>query len=136
VNPRSDARGFDDLEGYEREAWIDPARNLDHVLGPAAGARAAHGGSGAKLPTAAELDAAVLFETAGGLGAKLRNTHLVGGERVKEVDFFVASVRCTSILCFVPNSRPLDGFCFPGACLAPWNFRPPLFCRPLSLRAV
>jgi hypothetical protein len=39
-----------------------------------------------------QVDAAVLFETAGGLGGKLNNAHLMGGERVKELDFFTASI--------------------------------------------
>ena len=96
VNPNSTQRGFDDLEGYEQEVWIDPSRNLERAIvnprnrqGVATGQR---GEGGAATPTEAELNTAVLFETAGGLGAKLRNTHLVGGERVKELDFFVASV--------------------------------------------
>jgi hypothetical protein len=96
VNPNSSHRGFNDLEGYEQEVWIDPSRNLDQALeNPRNRRRGGDNSStnGAEAtPTEAELKTAVLFETAGGLGAKLRNTHLVGGERVKELDFFVASV--------------------------------------------
>lgn len=97
VNPSSTNRGFDDLEGYEQEVWIDPSRNLEQAIeNPRNRQSGSANGSleegGASSPTEAELHTAVLFETAGGLGAKLRNTHLVGGERVKELDFFVASV--------------------------------------------
>ena len=43
-----------------------------------------------KLPAEA-IDASVLFETVA-LGAKIVNAHLMGGERVKEMDHFVATV--------------------------------------------
>jgi len=48
----------------------------------------------------------VLFETAA-MGAKLRNTHRVGGERVKEMDHFVASVETPSASLQLPDVAPL-----------------------------
>ena len=58
--------------------YIDPARNIDEVVGGVPDG--ADGGGKTKGPPP---KGSVLFETAGGLGAKLRNTHQVGGERVK-----------------------------------------------------
>jgi len=84
VNSSSSARTYA-LSGYERETWIDPARNVAEVVGGERGQKSSR-------LEATELQAAVMFETAGGLGAKLNNTHIMGGERVKELDFFVASI--------------------------------------------
>jgi hypothetical protein len=67
--------------------FIDPQRNLEDVAG--------RGGNRSTAPVAVpltpkQIEATVLFETTA-MGAKLRNTHRVGGERVKEMDHFVAS---------------------------------------------
>jgi hypothetical protein len=75
-------------EGTEKEAFIDPRRNLDEVAGRKGNSSTAP--QSVPLPPAA-IAATVLFETTA-VGAKLRNTHKVGGERVKEMDHFVASV--------------------------------------------
>lgn len=84
VSSSSSARAYA-LSGYERETWIDPARNIADVV-------ASDREPKTSRLEAKELETAVLFETAGGLGAKLNNTHIMGGERVKELDFFVASI--------------------------------------------
>ena len=47
----------------------------------------------------------MLFETTA-LGAKLRNTHRVGGERVKEMDHFVASVETPRVVNKTPDVAP------------------------------
>jgi len=96
VNPLSQERGHE-MGGYEREAWIDPRRNVTEVVGGGGGQRKA------PPPTPAELEASVMFETAGGLGPKITNTHLMGGERVKELDFFVASVETPSVIVRPPD---------------------------------
>jgi hypothetical protein len=44
-----------------------------------------------------------MFETAGGIAAKLTNTHLMGGERVKELDFFVASIETPTVVVRPPD---------------------------------
>lgn len=96
MNPLSQERGHE-LGGYERETWIDPRRNVEEVVGGGGG------GSSAPPPTPAELEASVMFETAGGLGPKITNTHLVGGERVKELDFFVASIETPKVVIRPPD---------------------------------
>ena len=73
--PNASDRRTHSLEGVEREVYIDPARNIDEVVG---GVPESGGKTKGPPPKGS-----VLFETAGGLGAKLRNTHQVGGERVK-----------------------------------------------------
>ena len=45
----------------------------------------------------------MLFETAGGLAPKLVNSHKLGGERVKELDFFVASIEVPAVIVRPPD---------------------------------
>ena len=87
-----------DLDGYECEVFIDPRRNLSEVMGRG-------GGGGGTPPSSSvfELEVSVMFETAGGLATKINNGHLLGGERVKEMDFFVASVETPSIIAQPPD---------------------------------
>ena len=40
------------------------------------------------------------------MGTKLRNTHRVGGERVKEMDHFVASVETPRVITKIPDIAP------------------------------
>lgn len=76
VNPASKERGYS-LDGTEKEVFIDPRRNLDeHVARPSKTAP-----QSIPLPPK-QIAATVLFETTA-VGAKLRNTHKVGGERVR-----------------------------------------------------
>ena len=93
VNLSTKERAYD-IGGYEREVWIDPRRNITEVVGR-------EGGGGGE--SAEELNASVMFETAGGLAAKINNGHLMGGERVKELDFFVASVETPSVVVRPPD---------------------------------
>lgn len=100
VNPLSDRRGYS-LGEVEKESYIDPRRNLDEV----AGGRARDVAPESVPVNAAQVEATVLFETTA-LGAKLRNTHRVGGERVKEMDHFVASVETPRVVTKTPDVAP------------------------------
>lgn len=99
VNPASKERGYA-LDGTETEAFIDPRRNLDeHVARPSKTEP-----QSIPLPPK-QIAATVLFETTA-VGAKLRNTHKVGGERVKEMDHFVASVETPRVITKLPDVAP------------------------------
>eukprot|EP00051_Salpingoeca_urceolata_P034258 m.24253 g.24253 ORF g.24253 m.24253 type:complete len:581 (+) comp7433_c0_seq1:360-2102(+) len=96
VNPASQHRGYS-LDGFENEVYIDPDRSLSQPLPKG------------KAPVQAKpqaAKAAIMFETTA-LGAKIRNTHKVGGERVKEMDHFVASVETPSVSVKLPDVAPL-----------------------------
>ena len=98
VNPKSDGRGYD-IGGVETKTFIDPARNLDEwVPGEDTAPKPV------PLPPKA-IESTVLFETVA-MGSKLRNTHKVGGERVKEMDHFVASVETPRVITKIPDIAP------------------------------
>ena len=85
-----------EIDGYEREVWIDPQRELTSIVGKDEGLVE-------RPEKPADLEAAVMFETAGGLAGKINNAHLMGGERVKELDFFVATVRTPAVVVLPPD---------------------------------
>eukprot|EP00038_Savillea_parva_P000591 m.97051 g.97051 ORF g.97051 m.97051 type:complete len:654 (-) comp10201_c0_seq1:1809-3770(-) len=87
--------------GLETVAYIDPNRTLQQTIRRDA----------KPLPAPADVKAAVgspdvLFETTA-LGAKLRNQHRIGGERVKEMDHFVASVETPVVRVSQKDVAPL-----------------------------
>lgn len=86
---RPSTRRTADVGGVERRAYIDPHRTLDKVI-PAAtsGSR--------EMTKPEEIEANLLFETAN-VATRLRNTNKVQGERVKTMDYFVASVETPSL---------------------------------------
>lgn len=98
VVPPSKQRGYD-LDGYEEFALIDPKRTMANVL---------------KVDTDWELvdnppeasDPAIMYEVAA-VATKIRNTHKVGGERVKEMQFFVESVETPEVRVKAPDIAPL-----------------------------
>lgn len=100
VNPSSKSRAYS-IDGYEKSVYIDPNRTIDVPLPSGKHPKPASPNIAPSLT-----NAAVLFETAA-MGAKLRNTHRVGGERVKEMDHFVASVETPSANLKIPDVAPL-----------------------------
>ena len=99
VNPSSKKR-TEPLEGYELSSIIDPARNLEEVDIRDTGR------DETSQQSLQDVEADALFETAA-VGAKLRNTHRVGGERIKEMDHFVASVEVPNVIVEQPDIAPL-----------------------------
>ena len=98
MNPYSQERHYE-IGGYEQYAFIDPNRSLSTAL-PKGGNSPQQ-----KLPVKA-VESTVLFETVA-LGAKLQNTHKMGGERVKEMDHFVASIETPRVNVKLPDVAPL-----------------------------
>lgn len=96
VNPPSDRRLYT-LDGYETESYIDPRRTKDVPL--------PLGKPQHEAPPSAT-HTALMFETAA-VGVKVRNVNLMGGERVKEMDHFVASVEIPSLHVKIPDIAPL-----------------------------
>lgn len=96
VNPPSDRRLYT-LDGYETESYIDPRRTIDVPL--------PHGTPQHEAPPQAT-HTALMFETAA-VGVKVRNVHRMGGERVKEMDHFVASVETPNLKLKLPDIAPL-----------------------------
>lgn len=96
VNPNSKERGYA-IDGYETQSYIDESRSLDQPLPK---------GSGKAKASPAVTHSSVLWETAA-VAAKIRNAHKVGGERVKEMDHFVASVETPSVNVQLPDVAPI-----------------------------
>jgi len=99
----SDGRLYSIDGGLEKKAFIDPNRTLDQTIRT----------GGGKAPTVAPPDLKnvvaspeVLFETTA-MGAKLRNQHRIGGERVKEMDHFVATVETPEVRVTQKDVSPL-----------------------------
>ena len=115
VNPPSDRRLYP-LNDYERESYIDPRRTIDVPIPKAVKPK--------ELPPVAT-HSAVLFETAA-VGAKIRNVHKMGGERVKEMDHFVASVETPVLTVKIPDiaSFVVDEAC---AAAAPLRIKDPAY---------
>eukprot|EP00035_Acanthoeca_spectabilis_P010574 m.186940 g.186940 ORF g.186940 m.186940 type:complete len:658 (-) comp15066_c0_seq7:298-2271(-) len=97
----SDGRAYSIDGGLETKAYIDPNRSLGEVLTQTKEPRPANPDLRAVV---ASPD--VLFETTA-MGAKLRNQHRIGGERVKEMDHFVASVETPTVRVTQKDVAPL-----------------------------
>jgi hypothetical protein len=99
VNPNNKEREYS-MEGYERSSYIDPARSIAKPLPRAQGQGGAKQVKPETRPASVLSD--VLFETAA-VGAKIRNTNRMGGERVKVMDHFVASVETPTVVVQPPD---------------------------------
>ena len=91
VNPDSHKRRYD-LDGYETAVYIDPSRTEVDIVR-----------EDKPIPRKEEGNA-VMYEVAS-VFAKLHNIGIVGGERVKEMDHYVASVE-TPVVRISGNSAP------------------------------
>jgi len=100
VNPSSKERAFA-IDGYEKKTYIDPNRSIDVPLPKESPTQVVSGSAKNSIT-----NAAALFETAA-MGAKLRNTHKMGGERVKDMDHFVASVETPKVQLKIPDIAEL-----------------------------
>jgi hypothetical protein len=97
----TDGRIYSIDGGLETQAFIDPNRTLNEVLST----------NSEPKPAPPDLKSVVgspdvLFETTA-MGAKLRNQHRIGGERVKEMDHFVASVETPVVRITQKDVAPL-----------------------------
>ena len=81
------------LDGFEKSIYIDPKRRLDKVI-------SSNKDNNKKMTTpemrVPDKEAYLLFETAS-VARRIRNTHKTGGERFKEMDYFVASVETPTL---------------------------------------
>ena len=91
VNPDSHTRRYE-LDGYETAVYIDPSRTEVDIVR-----------EDKPIPQQEEGNA-VMYEVAS-VFAKLHNIGIVGGERVKEMDHYVASVE-TPVVRILGNGSP------------------------------
>jgi hypothetical protein len=92
VNPDSQQRRYE-LDGYEDSVYIDTSRSEASTVR-----------SDRPNPEQPEGNA-VMYEVAA-VSAKLRNVGIVGGERVKEMDHYVAQVETPVVSTRRPAGRP------------------------------